>query len=193
MSATCQSIGTKNTHISDTYGQATLVIVSKWVNRNRKCINFTLKSLEIIFEQLKIIMNCLTFLQVPCCLQTYNRRSLLYSTEWDTAGWEWLMSWQECDPSIYSLLTCIPWGIKEDKKISKVYSPKAGTTWMQMTTWCHNINLFGVYCALLVYILKLAKSLISLPWKFTFPSFVLYIIKLGELFTGLSAKLSWFC
>jgi len=139
VSATCQSIGTKNTHISDTYGQATLVIVSKWVNRNSKCINFTLKRLQIIFEQLKIIMNSLKFLQVSCCLQTYNRQSLLYSTEWDTAGWEWLMSWQECDPSIYNLLTYeyIPWGIKEDKKISKVNSPKPGTTWMQhQPVWC---------------------------------------------------------
>lgn len=95
--------------------------------------------------------------------------------------------------SIYSLLTCLPWGIKEDKKISKVYSPKPGTTWIQMTTWYHNTNLIGVYCVLFICVLKLAKSLISMPWKFTFPSFVLYIMKPGELFTELSARSSLFC
>jgi hypothetical protein len=167
VSATCQSVETKNTYISDTYGQATLV-ASKGVNRNSKCINFTLKSFDIIFEHLKFFSWSLPSdiqLAIPV-IQHWMRRYC-----------------RKVTGSIYSLLT---WLAAEIQKVTR--SPRY-TVPNQVLPECKwqpvTKQLWPFIC-----VLKLANSLILLHWKFAFPSFVLWIIKLRELFTRLSARQS---
>jgi hypothetical protein len=130
------------------------------------------------------------FLVAPCCLQTYNWWSLYIALNECGQMTDWWTG-RNVTRSTGGLLSYLPWRTKEYKKYLQ-------GIWSQ-TRYCLNVSdnmlppphpAWFLPCPVLfLSVVKLARSLILLPWKFTFLSFDLWIKKHGKLFTGVNCHI----